>query len=279
MKPDLHLHSSCSDGTDTPEELARLAKEAGLDVIALTDHDTTSGVIRCQSACEALGIRFLPGVEISAGGEIEIHVLGYGIRADDMEQALQSQRGSRDTRMVRIVQLLNEAGIPVSMDDIEQAAAGAPLGRPHAALALVRLGYASSVKEAFSRWLGDGRPCCVRREKPSFAAAVDMIHQCGGAAVIAHPALLRTERRMLTQFLSEKLLCGTDGIEVWHSSHTSADCRELESFARRRSLAVTGGSDYHGHVKSVRPGEGTDRWPDPEKDLQLLLSRIRPSMI
>lgn len=266
MRIDLHMHSAASDGTMKPEELARYAAQQGLEAIALTDHDTTAGTERCAKECERLGLEFVPGVEISAGGEREIHVLGYYVDAQALEEQLRFARGDRFTRMQRMLEKIAEQGMDVSMQDVEQIAGGAPLGRPHVAMALVKKGYASSVKNAFDRFLGDGRPCCVQREKIGVQRAAELIHACGGAAIVAHPALIRCERRMLTQVLSSLMDMGIDGVEAYHSSHSASDAREIEAFARRRGALVTGGSDFHGRVKDVQMEDGLGTWRGKEAD-------------
>lgn len=276
MRLDLHLHSTASDGTTPPQELARLAAEQGLQAIALTDHDTVEGLAPCAAECTRQGLRFVPGVELSAGGDREIHVLGYHIDPQKLRDSLQSLRGDRFFRMERMVARIREAGMDVTIQDVEQIAGGAPLGRPHVAMALVRKGYASSVKNAFERYLGDGRPCCVPREKMGVARAVEWIHTCGGAAVIAHPALIRCERRMLTQTLAGLLDMGADGIEAFHSAHTPADARELEAFARRHGALVTGGSDFHGRVKDVGLEQGLVHWHRREEDFARLQEFAAP---
>lgn len=275
MRPDLHLHSTASDGSCTPEELARMAAEAGLDMIALTDHDSVEGIPRCARECARLGVRFLPGIELSTGGERDVHLLGYGIDPARMKDRLTSLKGDRRTRMEKTVEKIRECGMDVTMEDVLKMAGGAPLGRPHAALVLVQKGYASSVKNAFDRFLGDRRPCCVTREKLSFPLAVEWIHECGGKAIVAHPALIRTERRMLTQLLAVLLEQGADGLEAFHSAHTPSDAREIESFARRRGALVTGGSDFHGAIKSVRMEDGLRCWTRRSEDLERLLEGMQ----
>lgn len=266
MRIDLHLHSRASDGTLSPAQVARLAAETGLDAIALTDHDTVDGLAECGAECARLGLEFVPGIELSTGGDREIHVLGYGIDAEKMRGRLLLLRDDRRGRMEKMVEKMQEAELDVTMEDVLAMAGKAPLGRPHAAMTLVKKGYASSVKNAFDRYLGDGRPCCVPRQRMSFRLAVDWIHECGGKAVVAHPVLIRTERRMLTQTLSGLLSEGADGIEAFHSAHTAADAREMESFARRAGALVTGGSDFHGHNKSVQMEDGLGGWTTRAED-------------
>ena len=271
MRIDLHLHSKASDGTLQPQEVARLAKETGLGHIALTDHDSVEGLKACAEECAQLGLGFTTGIELSTGGDREIHVLGYGIDAEKMRGRLYSLRDDRLARMERMIERIKEAGMDVTMEDVRAISGGAPLGRPHVAMAMVKKGYASSVKNAFDRFLGDGRPCCVPRQRMSFALAVEWIHDCGGKAVIAHPVLIGVQRRMLTQTLSQLLDEGADGVEAFHSAHTPSDAQEMEAFARRKGVLVTGGSDFHGHAKDVKMEQGLSRWARREEDLKKLL--------
>ncbi|MBO4367724.1 MAG: PHP domain-containing protein [Clostridia bacterium] len=273
MLADIHLHSTASDGMDTPARIAFLAREAGIGLISLTDHDTTGGVRECSEACRGYGIRFLPGIEISAGEGGNIHVLGYNIDPSRLQLELDRIRDDRTERMEKMVSLLKKAGMEVSMEDVRSIAGSAPLCRPHLALALVRKGYVLSVKEAFDRYIGAGRPFLVDRRRFSFAQAADLIHASGGLAVIAHPLLIKVERRMLTQYLSSLIDMGADGIEAWHSSHTLSDALELDAFARRRSMLVTGGSDYHGAMGAIRIGDGQRGRTRMDEDIRDLLSR------
>lgn len=275
MRIDLHLHSNASDGTCTPAEVAAMAARAGLQTISLTDHDTVAGIGSCARECASLGLEFIPGIELSTGGDHEIHVLGYGIDPESMKSRLLSLRDDRYGRMEKTVLKMREKGMDVTMEDVLAMAGGAPLGRPHAALVLVNKGYASSVKNAFDRYLGDGRPCCVPRQRMNFALAVQWIHECGGKAVVAHPALIRTDRRMLTQLLRTLIEQGADGVEAFHSAHTPSDAQELQSFARRMGVLVTGGSDFHGKNKSVAIGDGLRAWNSRREDLARLRSGLK----
>jgi len=257
VRVDLHIHSTASDGTLRPAEVARLAAAEGFGAIALTDHDAMDGVAECAAACRAAGIAFLPGVEISTGGEREVHLLGYGPDPERLAPRLRLVRGDREERMRAMIAKCRAAGLDISEEEVVAVAGGAPLGRPHLAMALVRRGYATSVKNAFDRYLGDGRPCCVPRGRMPLEEAVERVHAAGGVAVIAHPALIRCERRMLTQVLAAMLDRGVDGVECWHSAHTGADVAELAAFARRRGALATGGSDFHGANKpKIAIGKG-----------------------
>ena len=274
MRVDLHIHSTASDGTYSPAGIARLAAREGFGRVALTDHDTMDGAADCAAACREEGVAFLPGVEISTGGEREVHVLGYGLDAERIGPRLRLVRGDREERMRAMICKCREAGLDVTEEDVTAIAGGAPLGRPHLAMALVRAGYASSVKNAFDRYLGDGRPCFVPRGRMPLDEAIGRIHDAGGLAVIAHPVLIRCERRMLTQALAVMLDMGADGIECWHSAHSPSDAAELRAFARRRGALATGGSDFHGENKPTRLGDGLETWTRAEEDCEALAAAI-----
>lgn len=272
---DLHLHSTASDGTCTPRQVAQAASAAGCRTIALCDHDTVDGLSSCHAACQEEGLSFVPGVELSTGGQQELHVLGYGVAAEKIAPHLRARKDDRQLRMEEMLRRAQEAGMDISLADVEAMAGSAPLGRPHIALCMVQKGYASSVKNAFDRYLGTGRPLYVPRRVLSFAQTAELLHHCDGCAVIAHPVLISTPRRMLTQLLSTLIDQGADGIEVYHSSHTPSDAEEFLSFARRHRLLVTGGSDFHGKSKPVAIGQGLSRWHSAEEDLHALGEFLR----
>lgn len=264
-----------SDGTLSPGELVSLAAKEGFGAIALTDHDTIEGLASAQAACREQGLLFVPGVELSTGGDREIHILGYGVSGEGaLERRLAALREEREERVPRMLEKLRAAGAVLREEDVFRIANGAPPGRPHVARALVEAGYASGVKEAFTRWIGDKRPGYVPRRAMAAREAIDCIHEAGGVAIIAHPVLISCERRMLTQLLSELLSEGADGIEVYHSAHTPTDAAELLSFAKRHTALVTGGSDFHGGSKGVALGAGLSAWRDPETDFYALVQKI-----
>lgn len=243
MHLDLHLHTTCSDGTVAPAETAQRARRAGLHAIAITDHDTTAGVAPAQAAAEAVGLLVIPGVELSCSLDgRDVHLLAYGMPPDHPAlQAVIGRMGSmRRERMTRIVERLRELGIGITVEDVRTPAENASVGRPHIAEALVRLGAVRHVQEAFSRFLADGGPACIPNRGPDVAAAIAGIRDAGGCSVWAHPSLedSRDFARLRTM--------GLDGVEVLrpHLSPTSSSA--LEHAAREAGLVVSGGSDWHG---------------------------------
>lgn len=251
-RADLHTHSTASDGTGSPADNVRLACEAGLAAVALTDHDTTAGIGEALAEGERLGIRVVPGVELSTMQDrLEIHVLGYFVDWRDLrwQERLGLQRDARNRRNAMIIERLNELGTPITMEEVERAAVRAPggsIGRPHIAAAMVARGYVSTTAEAFERFLGSTGAAYVRIPRPTPLEAVQWIHEAGGAAVIAHPGLYGRDE------LAEALLLGgADGIEAYHSDHGPDDEARYAAMAERHGVIATGGSDYHG----VRGGE------------------------
>lgn len=255
MRIDLHVHSSISDGTDTPTRLVMQALSADLDVIGLCDHDTFDGITEAAEAGRRVGVSVLPGIEVSA--EIAgrgVHVLGYGCDAQDAElnAELKRIRSGRADRIAPTIDALREAGLEITVADVEAIAIGAPsVGRPHIADALVAKGYVADRDEAFATYLAEGQPGFVGRYAPSVERVIDLIHGARGAAVIAHPWGRGGEEvvtaEYLAQLVSEHQL---EGIEVDHQDHT-ADQRELLfRLGARLGLIRTGSSDYHGRGKS-----------------------------
>ena len=254
MRIDLHTHSRVSDGTDTPTRLVLEALEAGLDVIALTDHDTFDGVPEAVAAGERLGVRVIPGVEMSTDvAGHSVHLLGYGCRMQDvaLTAELHALRSGRSQRLPSMCEKLTAAGVPITMKDITTTSQSArALGRPHVADALVAKGYVADRTEAFDKYLAEGRPGFVARYSTDLARAITLVHNAGGAAVIAHP-WARGNHDVLTASLFESLVTGygLDGIEVDHEDHDTDTRRLLFEMGARRGLVRTGSSDYHGAGK------------------------------
>jgi predicted metal-dependent phosphoesterase TrpH len=255
---DLHLHTRYSDGTFTPEELAENARREGLSAIALTDHDTVDGCAEAADACRARGIEFIPGAEITAeiGGQ-EVHVLAYWI---DTQSALLQQRFAefqsiRTGRIHGMVRQLNERGVALTAESVFEIAQCKAPGRPHVARALVSGGFCSDFDDAFERYLKKGRPGWVPKPMVPASAAVELIHACGGVAVLAHPALYRADR-----LVTEAARAGIDGVECWHTKHNPEASRRYQKFAQDLNLVATGGSDCHGNSKG-QPLIGRIRLP------------------
>jgi hypothetical protein len=247
-RADLHTHSTASDGTGSPADNVRLALESGLAAVALTDHDTTAGLEEALAEGERLGIRVVPGVELSTMQDgLEIHVLGYFLdwRDGRWQERLASQRDARMRRNAMIIERLNALGMPVTMEEVERAAAGrspgTSIGRPHIAAVMVEKGYVASRAEAFDRFLGSAGAAYVRVPRPTPLEAVNWIHEAGGAAVIAHPGLYGRDE-LVEALLRE----GADGVEAYHSDHGPDDEARYAAMAERHGVIATGGSDYHG---------------------------------
>jgi predicted metal-dependent phosphoesterase TrpH len=246
---DLHAHSTASDGALAPAAAVRAAHAAGLAAFALTDHDTLAGIAEAQAEADALGLRLVPGVELSVHrGSDEVHVLGLHIRdVDALQLRLETFRGFRRTRAEQMVTKLNAAGVPVTFASVLEQSAGGAIGRPHVARALVAGGWVKDLREAFDRWLGAGKPAYVDKERLDIADGIAMIHEAGGIAVYAHPG---HEGRRET--IEPLVAVGLDGVEVRHPSHSREDELRLASLAAFFGLVVSGGSDWHGAMQGGR---------------------------
>lgn len=255
---DLHTHTLVSDGTLSPTQLVERAAEVGLTAIAITDHDHVGGLAEARIAGARLGVEIVSGIELSATHAVgEVHVLGYLL--DDTSAPLLADlsrfREVRAARGIRIVEKLQALGVDVTPEDVAQHAGAGAIGRPHVARALMTKGVVTSVQEAFERWLGDGKPAYVPKEKISVGQAIALIHAAGGVAALAHPGLLREEGR--GALIREMAALGMDGIEVEYSRHAREDRRRFAAIAEELGLVQTGGSDFHGENKpDVALGSG-----------------------
>jgi len=255
---DLHLHTQLSDGTYSPEELVVEARRHGLAALALTDHDTVEGCERAALACEAAGIEFVPGTELTAEQDgNELHLLGYFIDTQNPRLLTQIARfqSVRQDRIREMVARLNQVRVPLEAEAVFALANCRAPGRPHVARALVQAGLCASLDEAFERFLKKNRPAWVPKFKMSAAEAIDLVHQAGGVAVMAHPGLNRSD-----QVIPGLVEIGLDGIECFHTKHSTATADHYLQIAERFHLLVTGGSDCHGLSKG-RPLIGTIKLP------------------
>ena len=260
MRTDLHTHSTVSDGTQSPAEVIAAARDAGLDVVALTDHDSTGGWAEAAQAARELGVRFVPGMEISCGASgISVHVLSY--LHDPQDAALAAEvdtaRDSRLHRAARMVELLGE-DVEISWDDVaEQVAEGATVGRPHIADALVARGVVRDREEAFAGLLSSRGRYFVRHYAPHPVDAVRLVVAAGGVPVMAHPMARRRGRVVTDDVIEAMADAGLAGLEVHHRDNDLEGREHLLALARRLDLLVTGSSDYHGAGKVNRLGENT----------------------
>lgn len=256
------MHTAASDGQYAPADLVTLARQRGLDVIAITDHDTTEGYQEARQAVFMTGspLEILPGIELSAEDESgDVHMLGYLFDADapHFQQQLEHFRQDRFYRAEKIVRRLDALGLPVAWRRVVEIAGGGAIGRPHIARALVEAGYVNSIAEAFERYIHNGGPAYVARRRMSPEEAIALIHGAGGVAVMAHPALVPGYLALLKERL---IPAGLDGVEVVHPKNPEAVRLDLRGLARQHDLVMTGGSDFH----------------RPEEDGTLLLGTLTP---
>jgi predicted metal-dependent phosphoesterase TrpH len=254
MRIDLHTHSSVSDGTDTPEELVRRAAAVGLDVVALTDHDTFDGLDGAAEEGERIGIRVVRGVELSCSrGGSSVHLLGYGPDPGhpELTEELLRVQGGRMGRLSGVLAKLAELGVPVTEAEVlEQVGESPSVGRPHIADALIKAGHVQDRQEAFDRFLADGGPAHVARYAIDLERAVDLVHAAGGVAVIAHPWGRGREHLLPPAFLASLVRDHRlDGIEVDHQDHDEQTRQQLKALTAELGLLATGSSDYHGTGK------------------------------
>lgn len=253
VRIDLHAHSSRSDGTDDPDTLLDHAARAGLDIVALTDHDTYAGWELARQAAQRLGIGLIPGVEIScrfAGRGM--HLLAYLPDAgyEPLSEELAQIRASRDHRVPQVVEQLVRHGLEVTVKDIVDGAKDATsLGRPHIADALVRRGHVADRREAFDRWLAEGRPGYVAKYAPSPGEVIPLVLAAGGVPVLAHPRGRASRVVVDDAAVAELAELGLAGLEVDHSDHDASTRQDLRSLAGALDLIVTGSSDHHGTGK------------------------------
>lgn len=280
---DLHTHSNASDGTDSPQELIDHAISRGLDVVALTDHDTVAGWEEAKLALidhqSDTDLELVLGAEISCQDEdgISIHMLGllFDAQSQPLIAELEKTRDNRLTRMERIVDRLNAAGIEITLDEVyAQKRDDATLGRPHLADALVARGHVTSREEAFNIFLHNNSKYYINHYSPSPFEAIRLIKEAGGVAVIAHPLASSRGRIMKRELLHRLIESGLDGIEVDHRDHNDEERGELLRLAIENNLVVTGSSDYHGTGKMNRMAEFTTH-PEQWERLESLADKRR----
>ena len=263
---DLHIHSTASDGTLPPPEILSLALKRRLGAIAITDHDTIDGSKEALRLGIPAEIKFLTGVEISATPPPSFHcpgsfhILGYAVRPDDpvLNQALDRLQEARKNRNPRIIKRLNALGINMSLDDVRREMGDGQLGRPHIARLMIKRGYARTIDEAFDNYLGKGKPAYVDKFRLSSSQAIALIRDAGGIPVLAHPFLLETESDAVLENLVITLKeMGLLGIEVYYPGHSRDHIAEYTRLAKRHSLFMTGGTDFHGKLKpEIQIGSG-----------------------
>lgn len=246
---DLHTHSTASDGAFAPADVVAHANRAGLAAIALTDHDSVAGVAEARAAGERLGVAVIAGIELSAvDGGREIHLLGLHLESTaPIDRELAGFRETRVARAEQMVARLNALDVPVTFDAVLAEAGEGAVGRPHVARAIVRGGWVRDQREAFDRFLGNGRPAFVAKHHLEIGDAIRLVHDAGGVAVVAHPGPDGTRARV------EPLVAlGLDGLEVRHPGHSAEDAARLGALVDHFGLVPSGGSDWHGAVEGPR---------------------------
>ncbi|HLJ55504.1 MAG TPA: PHP domain-containing protein [Chthonomonadaceae bacterium] len=284
---DLHAHTTASDGQHSPAELVRMAAEIGLAALAVTDHDTTAGLHEALAAGRACGVEVVPGIELSAeppkgaqGGRGQCHILGLFVDPDnaallDRLRNVIEQRNSRNARIIE--RMRSELHWDVTLEEVEAAAGGDVVARPHFARVLVEKGLVCSVKEAFDVYLGKGGKAYMDRDRLTAEEAVRLIHGAGGAASLAHPNNLRLAEPDADAYISSLKDLGMDAIEARYNLHTAADTARYLALARRLEMPTSGGSDFHGlAVKpAVRLGHVEGDRPAPAELLDGLRAALR----
>lgn len=259
---DLHTHTTASDGRCTPGDLVARAAAAGVDVLSVTDHDTTAACRLSAEACAAASIEFVPGIEITAIADgVDVHVLGYfiDVASPRLSAFLAEQRRRRIDRVRQIVERLGSFGIVLDADALVAPALadhGRAVGRPGIARALVAAGHVATTREAFDRWLATGRPAFVPRHGAAPAEVVERIHDARGIASLAHPGLLARD-----EFVPPLAAAGLDALEAYHTDHPPEAVIRYVELAARHNLAVSGGSDYHADDLHGGAGPGSTALP------------------
>lgn len=260
---DLHVHSTASDGTYTPAEVAKLAKTIGLSAIALTDHDTIDGLEEFQKAGAALDIETIAGIEFAAlwtkHHRPEIHIVGLGFDPNHpvLSERMKDIKESRNIRNQKMCEKLSSIGLHLTLDEVAANAGGEIITRAHFANVLLQKGYIAKKEDAFSRYISTGLPGYVEREFLSPKLCIQTIKEAGGAAVLAHPTLYGLNMEQLEELCAELIPCGLDGIECQYSTYSPAETKAITALAEKMHLLPSGGSDFHGKNKpNIHLGSG-----------------------
>ncbi len=265
-KGDFHLHSTASDGVRSPSWVVETAHANGVHAMSLTDHDSTNGLAEAATVAKRLGLRLIPGIELSTDlGPADVHLLAYGFNpaSEPLQAFLSWQREVRIGRVDKIVAILRDEGAMIETSRVFEIAGEASVGRPHIARALLERGYVESVKEAFDRWLADGGVADVPREKLSPQEAIALIHREGGVVFAAHPFLIgHTYLEAIDQLAG----WGLDGLEAYYKNHDEEAITEMVLLAGKLGLACSGGSDYHGLGNPDERPIGDINFPDAAVD-------------
>ena len=257
---DLHVHSNKSDGTLSPTELVRLAAKINLSAFALTDHDTTAGIKEAVDAGKEYGVEVIPGIEISTFyKDKEIHIVGLCLDYTNRNflKAIGDEKERRDERNLLMAEKFCENGFPVTMDEMYEMFPDSIITRAHFASFLTKKGYVKDNNEAFDKYLGDGKPLYVPKDKKSPSEAIEIIKSAGGASILAHPLLYHLTGGELNNLCKELAQAGLTGIESMYSTYKGFDELTVRKLAREYGLLESGGSDFHGAQKPhIRLGDG-----------------------
>ena len=263
---DLHTHSTCSDGSMTPYELVKHARERGLKAIALSDHDTIAGIDEAMEAGREYGVEVVPAIEFSVQSETETHILGFYIdyKGELIQEALKNINSVRWQRTVNTCNKLRELGFDVTMEEAQAIAPSGIIGRAHFARILAEKGYTKSVKEGFDKYLANGRPAYDGTQYLTAEAAVKLINDLGGVAFVAHPHLIRLDDATLRAFLLKLKSVGLCGIEGYYNEYTPEMQDYFQNLARELGLEISGGTDFHAKMKphiEIGIGQGDMKIP------------------
>ena len=260
---DLHTHSTASDGTYAPAEVAELAKTIGLSAIALTDHDTIDGLEEFERTGKALGVETIPGIEFAALWDRyhrpEIHIVGLGIDRNHtlLLERMKEIKKSRDLRNQKMCEKLSSIGLHITLDEVNANAGGEIITRAHFANVLLQKGYIKKKEDAFSRYISPGLPGYVEREFLTPKLCIETIKEAGGAAVLAHPTLYDLNMEQLKELCAELIPYGLDGIECHYSTYSPVETKSITALAEKMGLLPSGGSDFHGKNKpNIHLGSG-----------------------
>jgi len=253
MLVDLHVHTTASDGTYEPEQILEAARQEGIEVISITDHDTIDGLAEVPKG--ETFVVFIPGVEISAEYPSTLHILGYGIDPENKElcSTLDKLQRYRNRRNEFMLERMRNFGFHIEMEELIEEAGGELIGRPHFANLMVKKGYVSSYQEAFDKYLKKGAPLYMDKKRLSPERAIELIHAAGGITVLAHPYQAETDPERLERLVQSLVNHGLDGIEVFYSQHSQTQIEEYLHLAKKYDLLITAGSDFHGKNKPNIP--------------------------
>ena len=250
MTADLHIHSTYSDGSFSPEEIVKMASQRGIDVISIADHDTVDGIEPAQKAAEKHDIEVIPALEFSTfRSKAEIHILGYYIdyRNEQLNHIIKKIFNARDTRARKMIELLNGEGVEINYNQVKEIAGDDYIGRPHIARAMIEAGYIQEMGDAFTEdYIGNGGKAYVSKYKLSPKEAIKIIKDADGIPVLAHPIFINHGQPMTEEDIAELVESGLEGIEVFHSKHDEEAVEYYKEIARKMGLLITGGSDFHG---------------------------------